>query len=140
MAKTKKKFLIDTQVFLWIFIEPKRFSRAGRVFIEDVDNSDFYLSYASSWEIAIKYGLGKLKLPKPPEEFIPERIFVSEYLHLPISLNHVFGVHSLPRIHRDPFDRLIVSQTKVEGMTLLTADPELLKYDIQTLEFSEICQ
>ena len=139
MAKTKKKFLVDTQVFLWIFIEPKRFTPAAKSFVEDTENSEFYLSHVSSWEVSIKYGIGKLKLPKPPEELIRELIFVSDYKHLPITLNHVFGVHSLPLIHRDPFDRLIVSQAKTEEMTLLTADLELSKYDIRILQFSDIC-
>ena len=139
MAKTKKKYLVDTQVFLWIFLEPKRFSAAARAFVKDIENNEFYLSYVSSWEVSIKFGIGKLKLPQPPEEFISERIFISDYLHLPITLNHVFGVHSLPLIHRDPFDRLIVSQAKTEEMTLLTADLELSKYDIRTLQFSDIC-
>ena len=138
MAKTKKKFLIDTQIFLWIFIEPRRFKPEAKSFVEDTENNEFYLSYVSSWEVSIKYGIGKLKLPKSPEELIPELIFLSDYLHLPITLNHVFGVHSLPPIHRDPFDRLLVSQAKSEGMTLLTADRELIKYDIPTLHFSDI--
>ena len=138
MAKTKKKFLVDTQVFLWIFIEPKRFQPTAKSFVEDSENNEFYLSHVSSWEISIKYGIGKLRLPKPPEELIPELIFISDYQHLPITLDHVFGAHSLPRIHRDPFDRLLVSQAKTEGLTLLTADPELSKYDIRTLQFSDL--
>ena len=138
MAKTKKKILVDTQVFLWMFLEPKRFSQAGRLFVEDTEKRDFYFSHISSWEIAIKYGAGKLILPQPPEEFVPERIFIANYSHLPITLNHVLTVHSLPMIHRDPFDRLLVSQAKREGMMLLTSDRDIVKYDIQTLELNDI--
>jgi PIN domain nuclease of toxin-antitoxin system len=138
MAKTKKKFLVDTQVFVWIFTEPKRFSNTARAFLKATENNDFYLSHVSSWEISIKYGIGKLQLPQPPEEFIPERLFLSEYVHLPIALDHIFAVRSLPTIHRDPFDRLLVSQAKVERMTLLTSDRELSKYDIKTLQFSDL--
>ena len=132
------KILVDTQIFLWIFLEPKRFKTAARSFVEDTKNHQFYLSHVSSWEISIKYGIKKIKLPKPPEELIQELLFVSDYSHLPISLSHIFGVHSLPLIHRDPFDRLIISQAKTEDMTLLTADKELAKYDISVLRFSDI--
>ena len=95
MAKTKKKYLVDTQVFLWIFLEPKRFSAAARAFVKDIENNEFYLSYVSSWEVSIKFGIGKLKLPQPPEEFISERIFISDYLHLPITLSVVFLVAAI---------------------------------------------
>ncbi len=138
MVKTKKKILIDTHFFLWIFIEPKRFSENARKFIEDTDANDFFLSYVSSWEASIKFGLGKLRLPKPPDVFIPERVRLAEYFHLPIELGHVLNVHTLPLIHRDPFDRLLISQAKSEDLIILTDDRKFKRYDIQTLGFSDI--
>lgn len=106
----------------------------------DTENNEFYLSHVSSWEIAIKYGIGKLKLPKSPDEIIREIIFLSDYKHLPITLNHIFGTYSLPLIHRDPFDRLLVSQAKEEKLALLTADRNLFKYPIEILRFSELAR
>lgn len=134
----KMKILIDTHVFLWIFLEPSRFSKKARKFIEDIDQNSFYFSDVSAWESSIKYGLGKLRLPSPPEEFIPDRVRIAEYSHLRIDLRHVLKVHSLPLIHRDPFDRLLVSQSKADGFTLLTADPIFEDYDAQTLKFKDI--
>ncbi|MFN0279580.1 MAG: type II toxin-antitoxin system VapC family toxin [Pyrinomonadaceae bacterium] len=134
----KQKVLIDTQIFLWTFLEPKRFKLSAKTFFQESNNKEFYLSHVSSWEIAIKYGIGKLKLPKPPEELIREILFLSGYEQLPIRLHHIFGTYSLPLIHRDPFDRLLVSQAKEEKMTLLTTDKNLMKYKIDILKLSEL--
>jgi PIN domain nuclease of toxin-antitoxin system len=138
MAKTKTKILIDTHVFLWIFIEPKRFTKAAKIFVKDTKSNEFYLSHASAWEATIKFGIGKLKLPKPPEQFIPDRVRQAGYFHLPIELEHVVNVHSLPQIHRDPFDRLLISQANAEGLALLTADPIFSKYSVKTMDFAAI--
>ncbi|MBC7898568.1 MAG: type II toxin-antitoxin system VapC family toxin [Saprospiraceae bacterium] len=135
----KKQILIDTHIFLWLFLEPERFSKAAINFVKDQKDNQFYLSHASSWEISIKFGVGKLKLPKPPEFFVPQRMQRAGYLHLPIELEHVLSVHLLPKIHSDPFDRLIVSQAIQEKMTVLTADPIFLKYNVDLLKFSDIC-
>lgn len=138
MVKTKKRILIDTHFFLWIFIEPRRFSTKARSFVEDTNANAFFLSDASAWEASIKFGLGKLKLPKPPDVFIPERVRLAEYSHLSIDLTHVLSVHELPPIHGDPFDRLLISQAKIEDLAILTEDPQFAKYGIDTLGFSEI--
>jgi PIN domain nuclease of toxin-antitoxin system len=138
MVKTKTRILIDTHVFLWIFIEPKRFTESARQFIIDTDAYDFFLSDASSWEISIKFGIGKLKLPKPPERFVVERVRLAQYRHLPIALEHVLSVHLLPPLHGDPFDRLIISQAMAEDMTIMTADPVFSHYDVKTLDFQQI--
>lgn len=139
MERMKKQILIDTHVWLWLFLEPERFTKTAIGFVRNRKNNIFYLSYASAWEIAIKFGAGKLKLPKSPELFIPQRIQRAGHLHLPIELEHVLNVHSLPQFHRDPFDRLIVSQAKLERMTVLSADPVFAKYNIDLLKFSDIC-
>ena len=132
------KILLDTNIFLWIFLEPERFSKQGRQFVENTGANDFFLSDVSVWEASIKYGLGKLKLPEPPETFFASRVRRADYRRLRIDLDHVTHVHKLARIHRDPFDRLLISQAKIEGMTLLTSDPALAKYEIQTLQFFDI--
>ena len=136
--KTAMKLLFDTHFFLWVFIEPKRFSKKARKFVENTEDHDFFLSYASSWETSIKFGLGKLKLPQPPKLFIPERIRFASYSHLPIELEHVLRVNELPLLHRDPFDRLLVSQAIIENLTILTVDPAVKMYGVDTLSLADI--
>lgn len=130
--------LIDTHIFVWIFIEPRRFSLKARSFLEDVASNKFFLSDASAWEASIKFGLGKLKLPEKPEVFFADRVRQSEYRHLRIDLNHVTRVHSLPKIHGDPFDRLLISQANVEDMTIITDDPVFKLYDVNTLTLRDL--
>lgn len=132
------KFLVDTHIFAWIFIEPRRFSSGARTFLGDIESNQFFLSDASAWEASIKFGLGKLKLPEKPEVFFPDRVRRAGYRHLPIDLNHVTGVHSLPRIHGDPFDRLLVSQAKTEGLTIISDDPVFTRYGVNTLTIRDI--
>jgi len=132
------KLLIDTHIFVWIFVEPRRFSEKARSFLEDVITNQFFLSDASAWEASIKFGLGKLKLPQKPDVFFPDRVRQAEYRHLRIDLNHVTGVHSLAKIHGDPFDRLLISQATVENMTIVTNDPVFKLYKVDTLMLHDI--
>jgi PIN domain nuclease of toxin-antitoxin system len=130
--------LVDTHIFVWSFIEPRRFSSNARRFLEDIVSNQFYVSDASAWEASIKFGLGKLKLPERPEMFFPDRVRRAEYRHLPIDLSHVTRVHSLPRIHGDPFDRLLVSQAKIEGLTIISEDSVFKQYGVNTLTLRDI--
>ena len=130
------RVLIDTHIFLWLFLEPKRISKQIQEFLEDNFTNEIYVSHATAWEIAIKYGVGKLELPQTPELFVPDRIRRANFLHLPIKVQHVLQVHNLPPIHKDPFDRLLVSQARVENLTILTADPNFAKYQIKVLDFN----
>ncbi len=132
------RFLIDTHVFFWIFIEPNRFSTKARAFLEDTNSRDFFFSDASAWEASIKFGLGKLRLPEIPELFFADRVRRAGYRHLPIDLGHVTRVHSLPNIHGDPFDRLLISQAKVEEMTIISNDPVFRRYNVDTLTTRDI--
>ena len=132
------KLLLDTHVFLWIFSGHKGLSKKARSFLEDVETNDFFLSDVSVWEASIKYGLGKLKLPEQPERFFPDRVRLAEYRHLRIDLNHVARVHSLPNIHGDPFDRLLISQAIAEELTILTNDPIIKRYKVNTLTTHDI--
>lgn len=132
------RFLIDTHVFLWIFSDHPGFSKKARSFLEDVESNQFFLSDVSAWEASIKYGLGKLKLPEIPEVFFADRVRRAEYRHLRIDLRHVTGVHSLARIHGDPFDRLLVSQSKLEEMTIISDDPVFKRYLVDTLTVRDI--
>jgi PIN domain nuclease of toxin-antitoxin system len=130
------RVLIDTHVFLWFF-SGERISPNLSKFLDDTFENEIYVSNATAWEIATKFGIGKLELPDVPERFIPERVTEAGFLHLPIKLEHVTQVHSLPPIHKDPFDRLLISQARVEGLTILTGDPHFAKYKIDVLNVFE---
>ncbi len=132
------KILVDTHVFIWMFIEPRRFSDKARLFLEDIQSNDFFFSDVSAWEASIKYGLGKMNLPEKPEIFFPDRVRQAEYRHLRIDLRHVTRVHYLPQVHGDPFDRLLISQAIVEDMIILTNDSVIKRYKPDTLTVSDI--
>ena len=110
--------------------DPDRLGRRARRMIERADN-ELYLSAVSAWEIAIKWELGKLKLPADPAQYVPSRMAQSGVIPLPIKLAHAVQVARLPRHHRDPFDRLLVAQASLEEMVLLTADPKFDAYRIR---------
>lgn len=126
------KLLLDTHVFLWWVSDAPELSEAARAAIANPNNT-CYVSVASGWEMAIKSSLGKLKLKKPVERFLTEQMQHNGFLLLNIDLHHVAKVENLPFHHRDPFDRLIVSQAKAERMTLITADQALSVYGIRCL-------
>lgn len=123
--------LLDTHVFLWLQTEPERLGRHLKA-VED-PGTDLLLSAASSWEIAIKHGLGKLSLPEPPQEYVLERIRLVGMIGLPIEHSHALAVSSLPPLHRDPFDRMIVAQATVLDVPVITSDPAIIQYEIETI-------
>jgi PIN domain nuclease of toxin-antitoxin system len=94
-------------------------------------SNDLVLSAASSWEISIKYALGKLPLPEPPSRYIPSRMASSGSSGLAVEHAHAIRVAELPPHHRDPFDRLLVAQAQIEKLVLLTADRQFESYDVK---------
>jgi PIN domain nuclease of toxin-antitoxin system len=126
------KALLDTQCWLWMQASPQRFSPEARALVESPEN-DLFLSAASSWEISIKYALGKLPLPAPPQVYVPSRMASSGVQALPVSHAHALHVATLPAHHRDPFDRLLVAQAQLERLPFLTADRRMATYDIEIL-------
>jgi len=126
------RILLDTQCFLWWLSEPDRLNDLAAACIKDKSNTILF-SAASSWEIAIKYALGKLFLPDPPESFVPQRLVRDRIQSLPVEHSHALHVASLPHHHRDPFDRLLIAQAQVEGIPILTADPQLDLYEVQII-------
>ncbi len=120
--------LLDTHVWLWWVSNPSRIKSETLNLISNPDNS-IYLSAASALEIAIKVRLGKLQIPDPIFQFVFSRMKRDNILELPITINHSLFVSTLPPHHRDPFDRLLVAQAVCEGLTLLTADEKILRYD-----------
>jgi PIN domain nuclease of toxin-antitoxin system len=126
------RLLLDTCTFLWIASESPKVSKAAITAFLDRRN-ERYLSTASVWEIAIKYSTGKLKLPSRPERFIPQIRETSGIDLLDLDEDSALTVAKLPWIHRDPFDRVLVAQALVHGMTLLTSDDEIEQYAVRTL-------
>ncbi len=118
--------LLDTQIFLWMNFELVRLS-AIRAMLEDNSNK-LLLSAASSWEIAIKYGLGKLWLPEPPSSYVPSRMALGGVTGLAIEHSHTLAVADLPEHHRDPFDRLLVAQAKVANLRIVSSDDVFANY------------
>lgn len=121
------RILLDTHCWLWALGEPQRLSAQARALIADRGN-EIFLSAASAWEISIKHALGKLTLPVDPAEYVPQRIEASGVSPLPIDVRHALLAGELPAHHRDPFDRLLVAQARLEGLTLMTADALLRPY------------
>ncbi len=93
--------------------------------------NDILLSAASSWEIAIKYSIGKLVLPEPPEEFVPKRLARDSISPLPVEHFHALHVANLQRHHNDPFDRLLIAQAQLERISVMTIDRLFEPYDIE---------
>ena len=125
------RVLLDTHVFLWLQTEPERLGEHLPL-VEDRRN-ELLLSAASSWEIAIKYALGRLPLPEPPQRYIPARIRAVGARAVAVTHTHALAVAELEPLHRDPFDRLLVSQAKALDIPLLTADPAIVQYPVRTL-------
>jgi PIN domain nuclease of toxin-antitoxin system len=123
--------LLDTHVFLWLQTDPERLGEHLRV-VED-QRTTLLLSAASSWEIAIKYQLGKLPLPEAPERYVPVRMRAIGAEALAVEHPHALAVATLPPLHRDPFDRLLVAQATLLDLTIATADPSVAQYAVATV-------
>lgn len=126
------RLLLDTHVWLWMQAEPEKLGERALELLDDEAN-DLVLSAVSAWEIAIKHALGKLELPSPPEAYVPDRMASSGVSALAVSHVHALGVASLPRHHRDPFDRLLISQATIERLPVLTADPVFEQYRVEVV-------
>jgi PIN domain nuclease of toxin-antitoxin system len=125
------RVLLDTHVFLWLQTEPERLG--DRLALVEDNATTLLLSAASSWEMAIKYALRRLPLPEPPERYVPTRMRAIGAEALPIEHPHALAIASLPPLHRDPFDRLLVAQASVASAAILTADPAVAQYPTETL-------
>ena len=126
------KVLLDTHTFLWWISNDTRLSSRAREVISN-GNNELLLSAASGWEIAIKVRLGRLQLPYEPERFIPEQLVINAIQSLPIKISHALHTYSLPIYHRDPFDRIIIAQAQLEGLPILTSDPQIAKYKVEII-------
>lgn len=120
------KLLLDTHLLLWAAGEPRRLSKAARTLIGNPDN-ELLFSAASLWEVAIKRRLGREDF-KVDARLLRRGLLDNGYSELPIISDHVVATESLPLLHRDPFDRILVAQATVEGVTLLTIDSLVSQY------------
>jgi PIN domain nuclease of toxin-antitoxin system len=120
------KFLLDTHLLLWTAGDPKRLSTKARKMINE-PTSELFFSAASLWEIAIKNGLGRDDF-KVDARLLRRGLLDNSYSELPIGSEHAVAIDSLPPIHKDPFDRMLVAQAMVEGITLLTSDAVVAQY------------
>lgn len=126
------KLLIDTCTFLWIASGSPRLSASAAASFLDREN-ERYLSAASAWEIAIKHAVGRLPLPEKPDIFVPKIREASGIEALAIDEESALHAGRLPGLHTDPFDRMLVAQAIVHGMTILTPDPEIEQYAARVL-------
>jgi PIN domain nuclease of toxin-antitoxin system len=120
------KFLLDTQLVLFSLLQPKRLSAQARRVLENSSNT-LVFSVVSVWEISIKRGLGRPGFQADPN-ILRNKILRDGWEELVVLGSHALAVASLPPIHKDPFDRLLIAQAMVEGITLLTADETIAKY------------
>jgi len=124
--------LLDTHTFLWWITDDPKLSLRAREIIEEGKNVVFF-SAASGWEMAIKAGLGKLIIPGDVRAFVMEQLAVNGISPLAVELIHALHVFTLPPIHRDPFDRLLIAQAQIENLPILTADPQISRYDVEVI-------
>ncbi|MEW6572225.1 MAG: type II toxin-antitoxin system VapC family toxin [Bacillota bacterium] len=124
--------LLDTHTFLWWITDDPQLSARVREFISDGENELFF-SAASGWEIAIKARLGKLSLQEDLESFLFEQLSINGINSFPVQMSHALHVYNLPDYHRDPFDRLIIAQARVENMPVITADPQFARYPVEII-------
>jgi PIN domain nuclease of toxin-antitoxin system len=120
------KLLLDTHLLLWAAGEPKRLSATARKLIAAPENQLFF-SAASIWEVLIKCGLGRADF-QVDARLLRRGLQDNGYVELPMTGEHALGIAGLPPLHKDPFDRILIAQAAVEGMTLLTADANLARY------------
>ena len=126
------RVLLDTCSFLWLAVDDPALSDRAREVFQDPEN-EVFLSSVSTWEIAVKHGLGRLPLPDAPETYIPSLRQRHGIAPLPLSEEATLYLGRIPPLHRDPFDRMLVCQAIVEGMVLLTPDESITGYPIRSI-------
>ncbi len=124
--------LLDAQAFIWWVLDMPSLSEPCREILSGGAN-EVFVSVASSYEIAYKAEQGRLTLPEPPAAYVQSRLASNGFGSLPIELAHALRAATLPRIHDDPFVRLLVAQSQIEDLPILTADPAIGLYDVETI-------
>ncbi len=121
-------YLLDTHVLIWFLIDRQESLSTEVIEIFNNEANTLYFSVASIWELSIKASLGKPDFDYDPKKIAGELLRLG-FIELPISISHVCAINNLPQIHKDPFDRLLLIQSKLEKLTLLTADGLILRYE-----------
>lgn len=127
------KLLLDTHVFIWMHGDPDRLSSRARKLLVDA-NAELHLSVVVAWELGIKIARERLTLPEPLEEYVTSRARRARMSFLSIDLVHALEAVTLPPHHADPFDRMLIAQARAEGLTLLTADRSMGRYDVEIVQ------
>ncbi len=126
------RLLLDTQCWLWWFAQPERLNEEAIAHIADESN-ELWFSVASIWEMSIKVAINKLHLPEPIDSYISSRMVQLGARSLQITAPHALRAAALPLHHRDPFDRMLIAQTQMEDMMLVSADSMFNQYDVSIL-------
>ena len=126
------KLLLDTHIFLWLNSNPEKLTSKIHEACCNQENQ-LYLSLVSPWEIQIKQQLGKLHLNSELSDLVKVQIEQNGLNILPVKLEHIYALNALPHHHKDPFDRLLISQAAIESMILVTVDEKISHYGIETL-------
>jgi PIN domain nuclease of toxin-antitoxin system len=126
------RFLLDTCTFLWVVSDARELSARARELYADPEN-DVYLSSVSVWEMAVKYTLGRLPLPEPPERFVPAQRKFHHIDPLQLDEDAALQLVCLPVLHKDPFDRMLVCQAIVHHLVILTPDDLVNQYPVRTM-------
>ena len=124
--------LLDTHGLIWSLTDVTRLSDRARTLLEDPTNR-VLVSAVSAWEVAIKVAQGRLILPVPPTQLLDVVTRQLRMEALPISFEHAVAAAALPRIHGDPFDRLLVAQARVLAIPIITAHPAISRYEVETI-------
>lgn len=124
--------LLDTHAFIWWVLDAPQLSSECRRILDDGAN-EVLLSAVSAYELAYKANRGRLTLPESPEIYVRGRLAANGFGALSIELNHALRAASLPMIHSDPFDRILVAQAQLEGLPIITADPAIAQYDVEVI-------
>jgi PIN domain nuclease of toxin-antitoxin system len=126
------KLLLDTSTFLWLAIQEEKLSRPARAAIQDRE-TEVYVSSISCWELMMKSGQGKLPLLDPPQRFIAEFCETYRLEQMLFSFEDAFQILNLPRIHSDPFDRMLICQAIANNCSIVTPDQAIRQYPIHTI-------
>ncbi len=127
------RYLLDTHVMIWVLQEPAQLSPRTRDLLAQAD-IEVLVSAASLWEAAIKQSNGKMRLPGPARDWLPYALRRMRLDVLDMTGSHALTAGSLPRLHGDPFDRMLVAQAVIEKLTLVTHDATIRRYEVETLE------
>ena len=125
------KYLLDTHIFLWWITDNPKLQKITRDLISDKSN-ELFLSSASLWEIMIKSKLSKIDLPDDPKTYLKKQVQINSINILNITMEHSLETYDLPEIHKDPFDRMLIAQARIEKLTIVTTDSFIKRYEVNT--------